>query len=416
MAGSGGGTPLNITGLRGRTIAPSQIRRLNLDSFTVSHGTIDNMVLTGLMTMPGEMSAISAGITPPTSASAGTGIWFDRTGIYGLASNVKQFYLDATTGGALAGGGKVVTDSTGLTLLCNATVYTAAESLKFKSGIDASSLGYVTAFHSYGSWRMTRLYCSPSPSADEDSEVRLEAEAPATYDAEVQLKTVSGGSQATFALNCDSNGVTGATCSTSITGTQLISNIAVGTAPLAVTSTTVVPNLNVDKVDGYDISQALATTDGPTFDHVHVTTPASGNLVGSGATAGAILRCMYVLIEDATEAAHIKCSTVSQWNGDANAAQDNIGKDAVDTGVWNLVATGRSLKLLDAGITGTLVGVLAAHLLINFSATALTVNPTIVSSALSLRFYNAATGADVDLTTLVDTGMIYVQVLYLTTA
>lgn len=36
-----------------------------------------------------------------------------------------------------------------------------------------------------------------------------------------------------------------------ITGTQLISNIATGTSPLSVTSTTVVSNLNADSVDGY---------------------------------------------------------------------------------------------------------------------------------------------------------------------
>ena len=45
--------------------------------------------------------------------------------------------------------------------------------------------------------------------------------------------------------------VSGAIVSTStITGTQLISNIATGTAPLAVTSTTVVPNLNVSQLLG----------------------------------------------------------------------------------------------------------------------------------------------------------------------
>ena len=45
--------------------------------------------------------------------------------------------------------------------------------------------------------------------------------------------------------------VTGAITSTStITGTQLISSIATGTAPLAVTSTTVVPNLNVSQLLG----------------------------------------------------------------------------------------------------------------------------------------------------------------------
>lgn len=43
-----------------------------------------------------------------------------------------------------------------------------------------------------------------------------------------------------------------------ITGTQLISDIAFGTAPLVVTSTTVVANLNVDQVDGVDLPGTIA--------------------------------------------------------------------------------------------------------------------------------------------------------------
>jgi hypothetical protein len=46
-----------------------------------------------------------------------------------------------------------------------------------------------------------------------------------------------------------------------ITGTRFISDIATGTAPLAVSSTTVVPNLNVDQVDGKD-STDLVLVDG----------------------------------------------------------------------------------------------------------------------------------------------------------
>jgi hypothetical protein len=46
---------------------------------------------------------------------------------------------------------------------------------------------------------------------------------------------------------------------------QLVSNVATGTAPFIVTSTTRVTNLNVDQVDGYNFNQSLQTTDSPTF-------------------------------------------------------------------------------------------------------------------------------------------------------
>jgi hypothetical protein len=50
-----------------------------------------------------------------------------------------------------------------------------------------------------------------------------------------------------------------------VTARTLISNVTTGTAPLTVTSTTKVANLNVDQVDGYDFDQPLRTTDSPTF-------------------------------------------------------------------------------------------------------------------------------------------------------
>jgi len=56
-----------------------------------------------------------------------------------------------------------------------------------------------------------------------------------------------------------------------VTAIQGIFNIAIGTAPLTITSTTVVPNLNVDLVDGYHHDQSLLATDGPSFDHLHLT-------------------------------------------------------------------------------------------------------------------------------------------------
>jgi len=54
-----------------------------------------------------------------------------------------------------------------------------------------------------------------------------------------------------------------------LTAKQIISDVAIGTAPLQVTSTTKVANLNVEQVDGYDFDQSVKTTDSPT--HVKLT-------------------------------------------------------------------------------------------------------------------------------------------------
>jgi hypothetical protein len=59
--------------------------------------------LTRRITLPGTSSAIAIGVTPPTGPSSGTGIWIDRTGIYGLQNNTQMVKFDATTGEIVAG-------------------------------------------------------------------------------------------------------------------------------------------------------------------------------------------------------------------------------------------------------------------------------------------------------------------------
>jgi hypothetical protein len=56
------------------------------------------------------------------------------------------------------------------------------------------------------------------------------------------------------------------------TGQPITSNVADGTAPLIITSTTFVANLNVDQVDGYDLNQSLVTSASPTFNALTITT------------------------------------------------------------------------------------------------------------------------------------------------
>jgi hypothetical protein len=68
-----------------------------------------------------------------------------------------------------------------------------------------------------------------------------------------------------------------------ITAPAFVSNVAVGTAPFTVTSTTKVPNLNADTVDGYNLNQDVQTTASPTFAGLSV----SGNITATG-TASSI--------------------------------------------------------------------------------------------------------------------------------
>ena len=63
-----------------------------------------------------ENGNLAFGNPPPSSATVGTGIWIDDTGIYGLNANTQEFYLQASDGKAYAGGGNVVLDTTGVTI------------------------------------------------------------------------------------------------------------------------------------------------------------------------------------------------------------------------------------------------------------------------------------------------------------
>lgn len=85
-----------------------------IGGWTVSNTKISS---TGINLHSGANAALAFGSTPPTSASAGTGIWLDRTGLSGLASSVLQVKLDATTGALVAGAGNVTLDANGVNLV-----------------------------------------------------------------------------------------------------------------------------------------------------------------------------------------------------------------------------------------------------------------------------------------------------------
>lgn len=104
-----GGIPANVgvADFNVYTDAPALATGLAWDGSTLA---INN----GVMTMSGASASIAIGTTPPTSASAGTGIWLDRTGMYGLSSDAVQVKFDAATGAITAGAGAATLDSSGL--------------------------------------------------------------------------------------------------------------------------------------------------------------------------------------------------------------------------------------------------------------------------------------------------------------
>lgn len=149
-----------------------------------------------------------------------------------------------------------------------------------------------------------------------------------TFGASPSLTTASGD----FNWNSENFGSVGTIGSGAITstgvvqGTRLTSTIAIGTAPLTVTSTTKVDNLNVDKVDDYDFDQPLLQASTPTFGSVSITSGPTISATGiAGASGDTITGFMSLSVSGAITAA----TSTDTINGLV------ISAGSITTGVWS---------------------------------------------------------------------------------
>jgi hypothetical protein len=140
----------------------------------------------------------------------------------------------------------------------------------------------------------------------------------------------------------------------------------------------------------------------------------SDPIKGDG-TAGRTLRTVYLVISNGTNASTLLVSCVGIWNGDNNAPENNLGKGGNGT-AFALDAGGVTLTLKNAGISGDAVAVLSSSMRYNLSGTVLSVIAIKTASGIDIGVTNASTGVDLDLTTLVDTGLMQIYITYLTSA
>ena len=148
---------------------------LNVSGWTLEDGKLSS---TGIHLRSGASAALAFGATPPASASSGTGIFLDRTGLYGLKANVKQAYLDGVTGAVLAGAGKTWMDVDGLSIEAG-IAYVAGAAVKIRLPIAGSDIG--------------KLWGHVPQSPNIFDGVYLEAEEQSGYGARLMLRAVSTG-------------------------------------------------------------------------------------------------------------------------------------------------------------------------------------------------------------------------------
>jgi len=137
-----------------------------------------------------------------------------------------------------------------------------------------------------------------------------------------------------------------------------------------------------------------------------------GQVLGDG-TAGRVLRQIYVLFEDGTNASTIKCSIVSEWNGDADGPTDNCAKGA-STGNFTWNAGGTEVTIDATAFSGD---VIMAHgqLAITGAGVFSTAYVRASGGDLLIKLYDSS-AAGQDVSSLVDTGNLYISILYLTDA
>lgn len=106
------------TGKANLTYDPSNGLRLRIyNTDYIQLDTAGNALVTNKLQLKGASSALAIGSTPPTSASAGTGVWLDRTGLYALTSNAARTVVND-------GGLRVARDSNGLRFVSDSNILT----------------------------------------------------------------------------------------------------------------------------------------------------------------------------------------------------------------------------------------------------------------------------------------------------
>jgi len=131
-------------------------------------------------------------------------------------------------------------------------------------------------------------------------------------------------------------------------------------------------------------------------------------------TSGRVLRALFIIIGNGTDANTLKCRAGNLWNGHTVSEQNNIVKDGT-TGVWSLNSGGYQLWIEVAGL-GVNAVFCAAHMRCNDSNVALRVCGRVQTNRLRIECSGADSGADQDMTLAVNTGEICVDVLYITDA
>ncbi len=141
---------------------------------------------------------------------------------------------------------------------------------------------------------------------------------------------------------------------------------------------------------------------------------AGSSLLGDG-VAGRVLRRSILLVVDGTNANTVKCTLASKWNGDTIAVTDNIPING-SNGHYTLDSNGVYLTIAAAGFVGNIIAALSVVIRNATTNKQLYLAFDHISNNLRLQIYDQSTGNSVVWDDEVDSGNIFIDILYLTDA
>ena len=141
---------------------------------------------------------------------------------------------------------------------------------------------------------------------------------------------------------------------------------------------------------------------------------ATARAILGDSTASRVLRGVILAIVDGTNANTLKCTLNDRWNGDPISETDNIGKGAT-TGDYNLSADGKNLLIKATGLTGNALFAIA-NLYSNSTGTDYNSPCKASSNDILVNISDAGSAVYQDITVVADSGGIYIDILYITSA
>ncbi len=141
---------------------------------------------------------------------------------------------------------------------------------------------------------------------------------------------------------------------------------------------------------------------------------AGSALLGDG-VVGRVIRRSILLVENGSTGNTIKCTLASKWNGDTIAATDNIPING-SNGHFSLDAAGNNLTVAAAGFSGNIITPLSVTIRNSTTTKHYYIAADHISSNLRLSLYSQDAGTYLVWDNEVDSGNVFIDILYLTDA